>query len=498
MSNHDFSNPSRQATKGLVLFFISSARKFFKAFWPMILVYVFKNKSVPEEMRIYIYLALGFLLLLVLTNAILSFYHYWFYIEKNEFVVKSGYLKKVKLSIPLERIQTINIKQNIWQQMLKVVALEIDTAGSAQKELKLVALTLAQAKALQEVLSVDKEQDEVEENVEHEKIASESKYKVFGLRPDELIKVALSENHLRNSLLLLALIFSFYNQLQDYFSEQYKISSDEVGEFVISQSFSMLGILIMAMLIGGFLFSFVVTFLIFYDFKFFKAKNEFIIQSGLFTKKSVTIPYPKIQVVSWITNPIKKLMGIVTITLAQASSGETKKKQRITIPGCNENNQQLINREIFKIEEEPVWDQYFTHQSYLFKIWFLRGWLPLIPVVFIGYENLVVMLLAGTWFLLSFIFSYMAVKKRYFKISEELIECSKGTIGQEFSRMYNFKVLCVKFKQSIFQRRRNLATIKIHTAGGKTLVMPFIEEELAIELYNYLLYKVESTNEPWM
>ncbi len=90
------------------------------------------------------------------------------------------------------------------------------------------------------------------------------------------------------------------------------------------------------------------------------------------------------------------------------------------------------------------------------------------------------------------------MKKHYFRISEKLIENSTGAVGQKFSRMFNFKVQTVKYKQTIFQRRKNLATLKIYTAGGKVLSMPYINSDLAFELYNYLLYKAESNNKKWM
>jgi len=218
----------------------------------------------------------------------------------------------------------------------------------------------------------------------------------------------------------------------------------------------------------------------------------------LLTKKGVTIPYSKIQVVSWVTNPIRNWMDFSTVTLTEASSKENDQKKAINIPGCNSRNRAVISREIFNIKDEPVWDKHFTHKSYAWKLWLLRGWLIAMPPAIIWYDNIIVLSVAAFWIVLNLPLSFLTLKKRYFRVNKDYIENSRGTIEQKWSRMYGFKVQSVKLKQSIFQRRKGLATIKLYTAGGKILTMPFIAESLARELYNYLLFNVESGNRKWM
>lgn len=192
MNNVDLSKPMRQSPLGIVMFAIVATRKLARAIWPLILVYAVKNNSLPEQVKFYIYLALGFVILLLITHGILTYFYFYFHIENDEFIVNKGYLKKVKLAIPLERIQTINIKQNIAQQILKLVSLEIDTAGSSGKELKIIALKKPFAEEIQKFLTI-KETPEISENIVNE----EETKTILKLDIGDLIKVGITENHLR-------------------------------------------------------------------------------------------------------------------------------------------------------------------------------------------------------------------------------------------------------------------------------------------------------------
>ena len=95
-------------------------------------------------------------------------------------------------------------------------------------------------------------------------------------------------------------------------------------------------------------------------------------------------------------------------------------------------------------------------------------------------------------------FLFLSHKKRHFRISETQLEISKGHISQTIYRLQNYKIQSVRFRQNIFVKRRGLADIIIYSGAGENLTIPYIPEKLAMDLYNFLLYKVESTNKTWM
>jgi putative membrane protein len=59
------------------------------------------------------------------------------------------------------------------------------------------------------------------------------------------------------------------------------------------------------------------------------------------------------------------------------------------------------------------------------------------------------------------------------------------------------KAQSVDFRQSFFQKRRGLASLRVNNASGQ-MNIPYIPEDVAYKLMNYLLYRVEAANKKWM
>ena len=92
--------------------------------------------------------------------------------------------------------------------------------------------------------------------------------------------------------------------------------------------------------------------------------------------------------------------------------------------------------------------------------------------------------------------------KRYFysvfmMVSSEMLVLKKGWVFPSRVAMPLYKLQNVKLTQSIFQKRRNLASLTFYTAAGAEGFkhLPFEE---AVELYDFLLYKIEVENRGWM
>ena len=496
MNNIDFSVPRRQSRKGVVLYFLLAAQKLVRSLWPLLLYYVIKNESLSGIFKQYALVGLAVVVAILLVHAVFTYLRFYFYVENGEFKVSKGYLKKVSLSIPVDRIQTINSKQNVFQQWLNVVSLEIDTAGASTKELKIVALERDVAQVLSDQLNALRSEEVVEEENYEE---PEKEKLILKLGFGDLLKVGISENHLKSTLIVFAFVWGLIDQVNDFFEESFDAASEQAQSFLVTSGPVVVVALAIFVLLVGLVFSLANVFLRYFDLRFSRQGNKFQIQSGLLNKKSVSIPYSKIQVLTWRTNPIRKMMDFVTLNFSQATSSEDNRKQNVNIPGCSTDHLQSVQEEIFdgNIEDE-LWAQHPSHIRYAIKYWFFFGILPPVVALSIGWEYSEVIIASVAWLVVSLGLSWLAYRKRFVRISADLIETSSGMVGQKFSRMFNFKVQTIKYRQSWFQRRRNLATLMIFTAGGKVLSIPYIDSELALELYNYLLYSAESSHQKWM
>lgn len=497
MNNQDFNQPQRQSWRGLILFFSISLKNIIKALWPAIILLLLKQNSLDDSQLYLIWFAIAFLFLLIVANTVMYFMNFYFYIKESELIIEKGFFKKVKIIIPLDKIQSINTKQSILQQLLKVVSLEIDTAGSSQKEAKFISLNRETAERLQGLLSEYKgskyetPESQLSESSIHEKT-------ILKLNFWDLFKIGLSENHLKSLLVIYLFLSGIYQQLKDLFSNRIEDATNQAGGILENSGAVFITLLLIISLLLLIAFSVFMVILRYYNLQFTRQENAFLLKSGLLNKKDILLPYSKIQLISWNSNPIRKIMDFVSVHITQASNIDLNKKQAIIIPGCNKIHLERIKNEIFINLQDESWSTHKSHNMFFIRLWVIRIFVLSIPLILIIPDYWETYIFVCFWIIISGVFTYFSYKKRFLKISKNYLQISKGCIGKEFSMMSNYKVQMLKLNQNFFQKRRKTATVTIYTSGSKKLIIPYLQENIAYDLYNYLLFVTESTERNWM
>lgn len=495
MNSLDLTKPTRQSIKGLVLIFLQTIRAAVKMFWALIAVLVLQRNILDHKAIIPV--ILGVLLVLFIVHTVLYFLNFYFYVKDGEFILKKGYLQKKVLTIPIERIQSINTKQNLIQQALNVVALEIDTAGTAGKELKIHALEQSYAEALRELLSTKTELQTTGDEETATSAATNSEKLVLKLTPADLLKIGISQNHLRTGLIILAFGYQIFNQVKDIFKEKADEYSGEFVNFLSNSSLALIMFLLIFFLVVSILFSLFRTVFKYFDFKLLKKENAYRVESGLVNKRNVVLPHKKIQELNWETGPLKKLFGIFHISFKQAVSMQNKRNQLVDAPGCLGQHLDLLKTDLFGEDKLAESTKFFSNKFYFRPLWIFSGWLPaLFPIPFL-YAEWIFWLAAFVWLLATAGYCSLILKKRYFRINNHQIRVSEGAISQKWKQMELFKIQSVELNQTFFQKRRSLANLRLMNASGSVKI-PYINETLAKQLYDYILYHTETSERAWM
>jgi len=276
MSSIDLTTPTRQSVRGLILIFLFSFQKFVRAFWPLFLVLIFQN-NIFQNQRV-IYLTILVFVVLLAAHTILYYLNFYFYVAGDEFILKKGYLRKQTLSVPLERIQSVNTRQNLIQQLLEVVTLEIDTAGTVGKELKIHALSKAYSNALQERLQTKRSTKKLTEETTAEETQKAKEETLLHLSPADLLRIGISQNHIRAGLVIIAFGLQLFNQVQDVFQEQADKYSSEFIEFMSQSNWALITFMVIFFLLVSILFSLLRTVLKYFDFKLLKKPETYRIE----------------------------------------------------------------------------------------------------------------------------------------------------------------------------------------------------------------------------
>ncbi|QTD37385.1 PH domain-containing protein [Polaribacter batillariae] len=497
-NSEDFSQFKRQSKKGILIIYLNLLYKALKAFWILLFLFIQKFSKISETTFNYIYLGVFVVLVFFLVRAFLIFKNFQFKIENNHFILKRGIIKKINTSIPFDRIQHINFKQNIIQQIINVHEVNIETAGSAKAEISIKALSFKEAKALKNALTIfDKK------NVTQETVITEKPLLKVGFL--ELIKVSLTENHLQSLVLLFAVLIGFYQQISELFEG---LGKREVLDDYISENTSTLEtsvFLIVSLLIFftviAVLSSLVRVVLRHFNLTVFVKNNALEIYQGLTTKNSVILKKDKVQHITVSTNPIKKKLGISFITFKQAISGKVKKKQHkiIKIVGCKLAQVSTIKELLFPNENLEGFDKNYPDAYFRARLYFrsILFFLVLNIVLYFGFESLHVFWMNALLVPIFIFFIELKLRKRYYLFNDELLLLGSGSIETHKTYLPFFKVQNVKLKQTIFQAKKNVADVVFQTASGK-IKIPCISMENALKIYNYTLFKIETSQKLWM
>ena len=493
---YSFSKFSRQSSKGVLVIYGDMLIKILKQSWVLFLIFVSRISQISEIQSFYMYLGIFGIFIFTLIRAYLSYRNFKFKINNNHFVLEKGIIKKTNISIAFDRIQNINFKQNLIQQFINVYGVSIETAGSNKTEIIIKALSHHKALALKELISKTKISNE---------IVDEKEKPLLNINTRELLKVSLTENHFRSLFLFLALIVGFFQQIEQVFESFGK--KEYINEYLNKSTEVVLGSIILIILVFLCLLfisifsSFVGVFLRHFNLFLFVRKDAFEINQGLLTKKSIVLKKQKVQSITVSSNPFKRWVGISYVVFKQAMSGKMKNKKDkvIKIVGCEHDQINLIKNHLFDSGQLDASQKHYTDSYYKTRILFLTSIILLVinSSIFLIFDILYVLYITLLLLPLCYFLIHKKIKKTFYKISTNLLLVGKGLVDTHHTYFQLFKVQNVTMKQTIFQQRRNVVDLILQTASGKIRI-PCMPSKNATEIYNHILFNVETSEQPWM
>ena len=494
MNKFDFDSLARQSPKGIVINYFVILYKVFKSSW-YIIPYLLTRKSVNFSVLIPIAIGVAILILII---AVLQYLNFKFKIENDHFVLHKGVFFKSKTSIPLERIQNVNFKQNIIHQIINVTQVEIQTAGSKGAEVSIKAISKGRANALkdrlQEVKYVDNELEEV--------AITESKT-LFKLSFMDLLKVSFSENHIRSFFWIFAIIVSFFYQLKDYFKD-FDFFSEAINYYLvykneIAGSFYLLMILMFVIFIISIVVSFVRVVLKHFDQRVTQINDGIQLSQGLFTKRTDVLKINKIQYAVTVSNPIKKKLGIQTVRIKQAGSAKVKQKKMIEFVGVRDHFMQPLNQLFFKHSMDFDEEVIKPARYYLFKL-SVKAFLLLMAVnLVLLFTTTIQSKIIINAFLIPFLILnvLLTYRKAYVFMQNEKLIVGSGSIGTVTTSMEYFKTQNVSFEQSFIQKRRGVANVYLQTASG-VIKIRCLKESDAKKIVETIVESASNSNRDWI
>ena len=502
----DLNKRQRQSPVGVAVIFFQKLRVAINVFISIVVVQFGFKAQLSSAWFLGIVI---FVLLLVLVIAFLTYQRFFFYVEEESFVVEKGLLRRDKITIAFDRIQSVHITENIVQRVLKVVGLKIDTAGSAAKELQIPALPKHYARSLQEYLIDKKEEKKVEENIpENDDIYEKSevldeattvnnRMPLVKLSPLDVFKVGFTENHLKTGLALFAIINAYIWEYEEYLLDPFRPFLEERADYFLAEWIIIVPLAVIFFLVVSVLLSLIQSFLRYFGLQFFVDKKGVQLVSGLLKRAEYQIPVNKIQYIKWASNPLRKLIGLKTIVVKQAGSNEAGDRQSLRVPGSKEEQLQVVIDEFFPEMRQSEFQSFRAHNFFKVQLAIFFGLIPALGLLFLGLINPYLMITSVVWLFVAIPLCVKFGASMIMEFNKDILVLKRGWVFPKTIVLKMYKLQNIEINQNIFQKRRGTMHINFYTAAGN-LRMWHLNEKLAFGLYNYLLYKVENNNRGWM
>jgi putative membrane protein len=262
--------------------------------------------------------------LLVGAFAVFRYYNYGYAIHEGNLIIRDGWLTKKIRTIPLNRIQNINLKRGLIHQILHLVDMEIETAGGSTAEASLSALSEDSAQRLKVLLTG-------EGHLAMNPMMSERQDPlIYAASPRELFLAGATQNR---ALTIFAGIFgTFYIVIQDQIQQGIEALSKS-SNVVAQMNWLTRGILaVVILLVVGWIASIFMSFFTYWGFELRRAEDKLKRNYGLVNRIENVILINRIQVVRLVETMIQRWLKLCSMHVdtagGMASPSNNKEHQR--------------------------------------------------------------------------------------------------------------------------------------------------------------------------
>ena len=491
-----FSIEQRQSKTGMLVIFFDKFIKIVKNFLVLLIIPMINDFDIVFFI---ITILITALISAVITFIDFKYFTFQFDFDKNDFIIKKGFFKKTKLSVPLSKIQQINLNQNFIHKILNLYEIQMDTAGSDSKEVSIKAVDKNIA------LDIKKFTDFLKNNnskIEIKKTINDDELEIDFFT---LIKIGLTSRYFQTLGFIAALFFGAL----EYLNALNINIIPSFSSFIKSGNFGFVAILIYTVIIIFAVFSsnLISTVIKFYRFSAKKLNNNLTVSYGLISSKTILMSPNKVQVFSYTQNWIQNKIDLCNIVIYQASSSistlseKSNDGSKVYIPGANSFDRKKIFQFIYKSNDKneilikPNIRKFFVNL-------FLIGILPSAILFTLNYffnffETINYLVIQLIFIMFSFLISYRLYKNSFLSVSENFIKVQSGFWDIKTRIIEIHKIQSIVIDQDIWYKRLNLADLTICTAGGM-IRFSFIDFKKLKLITDNLIYKVEISNKSWM
>ncbi len=437
----------------------------------------------------------------------LAWWRFVFTVEGDELLVAKGVVAQERLTIPLDRVQSVSIEQRFLHRLIGLVSVSVDTAGSSDAELEIDAVDRGRAEALQRLVAGAARPDldvaagppgsVVDGQPGSVPVAAAAPDEVLVARtPIELVRIGAARWPWAG-LAALAPLAAFASEIGDLLPIDIDGEAiiednlpDDFGRELVAAAiaFILIGVAVGALL--GVTLQIIRQLVTEWNLRLIRTSTGLRRTAGLFSTTSRASTLNRIQGLRIDETPMQRLLGIRRLSLPTIGQGD------LVVPGVTPAELSTIRDEVLPNRPAVPLDRRIDRRFVFLAV--RNQVLSAVPLTIIG------VVAVGWWGLavLAFIPNRWLTARRQWRlrrwgVTDDGVAERLEFVNRQTAEYELFKAQTVRVSQSFFERRRGLATVRIDTAEGHLAVplIPLAEAEAARDL---TLFRVESDRRPWM
>lgn len=436
--------------------------------------------------------------------AMLKYFTFSYWITGGELIVRSGVLSRMERHIPLTRVQDVRLAQGPLHRLLRVVEVQIETAGGQGAEAKLSVLSHTEAARLREaifarrILLAAGPPETMSDVPGPPPFGHRQLIRRVSVR--ELVLAGLTSNQVASGLAVVFALVAFIDDLIDPTDYGPRVAgAAEAFEKWLRAGGSSTWALVAAggvvlVMVLGLLISVTGSVLLFYGFELSLAGEDLHRSYGLFTRHASSLPRRRIQLLRVEEGLLRRMLRLATLRVNSAGSkpseGETEKGIDVLLPVVRRDEVASLLPVAFPEaagQAEPDWKRVSRRAIWrgAFKDTVLVLVLTVTAVLVKGLAGLLVLLLIPAVYALN----VLAYRHLGYAKDAAFFRTRRGWLGRSTHVVPVRNVQAVTIRQNPLDRRHRVATVHVDTAGQggaggpKVANVPWGEAtELAAEL----------------
>lgn len=380
----------------------------------------------------------------------------------QEIVIESGILSRNRRSIPFDRVQDVDIERGPLHRLFGLAKVRIETGGSGRDEGLLDSVTLDEAGRLRSAIRAGKAGEAQTASAEAQEPEARL---VYAMSPRRV----LVSGFFNYSLVYLAGLFALLQTFERWIPFDIYDPGRWIGlvDERAVRGFSLatgLAVLMVALLLGV-ITGVVRTLSRDFGFRLTAEGTRLRRERGLFTRSEVVLPKSRIQLAMIGTGPVRRALGFAELFFQTLSAGTEAGGQQSVAPFAREDEIGRVLAEGRHLARpnpavlQPVSSRHIARAA------IRDGLLPLAAILVASafrWEALLLLPLLP----LSVIAAYLRRRVHRYALADGTLVVRDGLWRQRLWILPVRNMQAVSLSRSFLQRRLDLATLAIDTAGA--------------------------------